>query len=148
MIEFFAQVRPDHSYHPMPMELDKVKAHKPNQIVRLKAYGTEKARSVPQLNTYFACCAETARNTENKRWNTKEKVDFQCRVNLHFVDPDLVVVKPNGDIQFSYRSISFKNLGHIDACGYFDRALEVMADFLDTTVEKLIEMAQSHMGEK
>ena len=145
MIEISAQLTPDYKYAPLPMDMEKAKEHKPNQIVRLKVYGTEKERSIKQMNTYWACCSEVANNTERKRWNTKNKVDFQLRVELDFRDKEFIAVRPDGEIQFRYLSIAFKNLKHIEACNYFDRAFEVMAKVLGCTVEKLIEMAKSNM---
>lgn len=146
MIEISAKITQDYKYAPLPMDIDKAKEHKPNQIVRLKVYGTEKARSVQQMNTYWACCQEVANNTEHPRWNTKKKADFQIRVELDFRDKDYIAVRPDGEIQFRYLSIAFENLKHIEACNYFDRAFECMAKFLKTTVDKLIEMAKANMG--
>lgn len=135
------------SFHPSSEEdLEISRGFKQNQILKCKLYGVEKPRSVEQMNLYWAGCQLVCENTENKLWNTKNKVDFQCRVDLHFVDPDLVVVKPDGTVIFSYRSIAFVNLGHIEACGYFDRAFGVQAKFLGTTVDELIKMTKERMG--
>ena len=73
------------------------------------------------------CCTKVADNTEDPQWNDKDKTDFQCRVALHFVDPKFTAVTPAGVVTFKYRSISFTNLKHMEACNYFDRAFEVMA---------------------
>ena len=108
---------------------EKAKEYKPYQIVRTKVYGIKKERSLVQLNLYWASCGFIADNTDNKQWNTKSKVDFQCRVGAHFVDPDLIVVRRDGSIQFSYRSIAFKNLAHIEACNYFSFAFAILVDF-------------------
>lgn len=114
--------------------------YKQNQILRCKLQGVKKPRSVRQLNLYWATCQIVADNTENKLWNTKEKVDFQCRVKQHFVDPDIISVLKDGTVIFNYRSISFANLAHIEACHYFDRAFEIMADFLGVDVDTLTNM--------
>lgn len=135
------------SYHPYGDEAqEQAKAHKENQIVVGRLRGTEKARSLKQLNTYWAACTFIANTIEHGQWNTKEKVDFHCRVALHFVDPSLIVVKPDGSVQFHYRSISFKNLNSIEANNYFNRAYETMAAcwnnyFKDNiTGEKIVEL--------
>ena len=146
MKELFVQHIRD-SFHPSSEEdLEISREYKQNQILRCKLYGVEKPRSVKQMNTYWATCQLVSENTENRLWNTKEKTDFQCRVELHFVDPDLVVVKPDGTVIFSYRSIAFINLGHAMACNYFDGAFVVMAKFLGTTTDKLIEMVKDRIG--
>jgi len=151
--EISAQKLPNshQDFRPLDMDLDIVRGYKPNQIVRMKIYGVRKPRSVKQLNTYWAVCKTVADNTENPQWNTKKKVDFQCRVKLHFVDPDLVAVKPDGTVVVYYLSIAFPNLGHIMACNYFDRAFEAMASFLSTketkvSVDQLVDMAKEGMG--
>ncbi len=145
MIEISAQLK-NGILHPLPMDAEKVREYHDNQILRCKVSGTEKARSIKQMNTYWACCNEVANNTERKRWDTKNKADFQVRVELDFRDKEYIAVRPDGEIQFRYLSISFANLKHIAACNYFDRAFEVMAKVLGCTVEKLIEMAKSNMG--
>jgi hypothetical protein len=115
------------------------KEYKLFQTVRNKVYGVRKQRSLAQLDLYFASCQFVADNTDHKQWNTKEKVDFQCRVAAHFVDPDLVVVKPDGTVLYSYRSIAFASLKHIEACHYFDQAFGAMTDFLNKVAWKHIE---------
>ena len=121
---------------------EKSKAFKLFQIVRILVYGIKKERSLKQLNTYWSACGFIADNTDWPRWNTKDKVDFQCRVGAHFVDPDLVVVKKDGSVHFSYRSIAFKNLEHIDACNYFDQAYGIMVDFWNATHEEKFDTDQ------
>ena len=146
MKELHCQLDAKHTLHPASeKDLEELKSFHPNQIVRCKVYGTRKERSISQLGTYWACCKLVANNLENPQWNTKDKVDFQCRVAIHFVDPNLVAVKPDGTVVFHYRSIAFNHLQHIEACQYFDRAFEVMAKALGTTPEKLIEMAKENM---
>lgn len=138
-------------FRPLDMDMDKAREYRVNQIVRLKSHGVKKPRSVKQLNTYWACCEIVSINTENPQWNTKLKVDFQCRVACHFVDPNLVAVKPDGTVVFSYRSIAFANLRHMEACNFFKNAYEAMASFLSTketkvSVDQLIDMAKEGMG--
>jgi|GEM_PF-2478251 len=124
---------------------EKLKEFKPNQIVNTRVSGTRKERSLRQLNTYWACCQTVADNTEDPGWNMKEKVDFVCRVQTHFVDPDLIFVRPDGTVQYGYRSIAFVNLAHIEACNYFDRAFAVMAKHLGISVDTLVEETQRNM---
>ena len=113
-----------------------------NQVVRVTVKGTRKQRSIRQLRLYWACCQTVADNTDDKQWRNKDSVDFQCRVATHFVDPALIAVRTDGTVQFSYRSISFANLKHIEANHYFTRAFEVMAAKLGVSVEKLVSNAQ------
>ena len=138
MKEIAVQLK-DKVLHPFAEEdLEVLKEYKQHQILKCRLQGIQKPRSYLQLKLYWSACKVVANNTDNKQWNSKDKVDFQCRVKLHFADPDTVVVKPDGTIVYKYRSIAFKNLSHIMACNYFDRAFEVMAKFLGITSEKLI----------
>ena len=124
---------------------EKIKDFKPNQLVTDRITGTRKERSIRQLGTYWACCTLVAENSDNPQWNTKEKVDFGCRVSIHFVDPNLRAVRSDGTIVEHYMSISFANLKHMEACRYFDRAFDVMAQAMGCSVEELIKEAQSQM---
>ena len=128
-------------------EVDKdiAKEYKPNQIVKLKIKGVQKPRSVKQLGTYFACCRLLSENTEDPKWNTYQKVDYQLRNRLQFYDHSMTLVI-EGNVQFKVRSISFKNLKHIEACNYFDRAFDMMAKFLGVDVETLIQEVKNRMG--
>jgi hypothetical protein len=144
--EISAQVIGPGRFQALDMDMEAARAYKRNQIVQLRVKGTQKPRSVKQLNLYWKCCGLVAENTVNPMWNTKEKVDFQCRTGLHFVDPDLVAVKADGTVVFSYRSIAFRNLRHIESCKYIDRAIQHMADFLGCTAKQLIAMAKEGMS--
>jgi len=113
-----------------------------NQLVRVKIYGTTKQRSLEQLRMFWACCRTVAENTEDPAWSTKSKVCFQVKVALHFVDPNMIAVRPDGTVVFQYRSISFRELKHIEANRIFDRSWEVMATKIGITVEKLLENSE------
>ena len=119
-------------------DAEKWKEFRENQVVRARCVGVQKPRSYRQLKTYFAGCREVAENTESGPWSTKEGVDFQLRVSLDFRDTSKVAVRPDGTVQFFYKSISFDNLKHLEACGYFTRAFELMAKTLGCTVEQLM----------
>ena len=139
-----ATILKNNTLHPFgETDYEILREFKPNSILRVKLSGVKKPRSYLQLKLYWSACNLVAENTEDPHWNTKDKVDFQCRVHTHFVDPDCVVVKPDKTVAFKYRSISFANLGHIEACNYFDQAFRVMAKFLmvpvDTFMQQVME---------
>jgi hypothetical protein len=137
--ELCIQTLPDGNIKPFSQEdMDKLKEYSAYQTLRCKVYGVRKQRSYQQLKMYWACCQTVADNSSHRMWNTKKSVDFQVRVLLHFVDADIVAVKPNGEVTFKYRSISFKELPHMEACNFFDRAFELMAKHLGITVETLL----------
>jgi len=119
--------------------------YKENQIVNLKISGTTKGRALEQLRLYWAACDFFAGYSEHENFNAKEKVDFQLRNKLQFYDMSLVFVN-NGVVTFNIRSISFKNLEHIEACQYFGKAFEIMANSLGVTVDAFIEEVKSNIG--
>ncbi|MCP4355290.1 MAG: hypothetical protein GY793_06585 [Proteobacteria bacterium] len=128
-------------------DIDKeiISGYKENQIVRLKVSGTRKQRSLVQLKTYWAACRLLAENTENGKWNTMKKVDWQLRNRLRFYDMDLTLVF-DGNVQFKVRSISFKNLKHIEACDYFTEAFSLMAKYLKIDVDKFMGEVKQRCG--
>lgn len=139
MIEIALQIKENYSLHPFSVEdLAELKEYKPNQVLKAKLTGCKKQRSYRQLKAYWSACKTVADNNESPGWRTKEQVDFQVRVALRFYDPELIIAKPDGSIAFHYRSIAYKNLKHIEACGYFSAAFEIMAKKLGCTVEELL----------
>ena len=134
----------NNTLHPYSEEdLEILREYKPHQLLKVKLSGVHKPRSYQQLKLYWTACRITSENTEDKNWNTKAKVDFQCRVHTHFADPDCVVVKKDGTVAFKYLSIAFANLSHIMACNYFEQAFSVMARFLGVPVDSLMEQVNN-----
>lgn len=136
MIEIAMQYK-NNSLHPFSKEdAEQLKAFKPNQILRGKISGIRKERSVPQLRLFFACCRTVLLNSEE--WEHTDQVKKFVKVKLDFVDMQKSIVVGNKVIPH-YRSISFKELKHMEACNFFDRAFEVLAKKIGVTVESLLE---------
>jgi len=121
---------------------DKWNEYKPNQLIRCKTYGVDKPRSYQQLKLFWGCCRTVAANNEDQHWNDEDKVAFQIKVELQFVDMEKTIVDSKGNVHLWYRSISYAELPHIMACRFFDRAFVVMAKKLKISVDKLLENAQ------
>ena len=121
--------------------------YKQFQLVRLKVYnvGDKKERSVTQLGLLHACIKLWSENSANTMTNTPEKAKFALKVALDFRDPNICFVRPDGVVQFQYRSFSFATLEHMEACGVIERAFEYIAKDMGITKEKLIEEAQDRM---
>jgi hypothetical protein len=120
---------------------DIIREYPTDKVLRLQVYGVKSPRSLRQINGYWACCQTVAGNCEDKDWDTKEKVDFQCRIATNFVNMK-ESVWDGKRMHFKYRSIAFRNLSHIKACDYFSRALEIMAAKIGVMVDKLLENSQ------
>ena len=121
-------------------DLEALREYKDNQVLRGRITGVEKPRSLQQLRLYWQLCKVVAENTDD--WPTKDAVDFNIRVALDFRDPSRVAVRPDGQVQFYYRSIAFANLRHIEANDFFTKAFEVMAKKLRVTVDELLANAE------
>lgn len=142
MKQFAAQVK-NKALHPFSQEdLEILQEFKDNQVVTVKVQGVQKERSYQQLKLFWACCRAVAENTNDQHWNNKDKVAFQVKVVLQFVDMDQTIVDSKGNVHLHYRSISFKNLPHMEANNFFDRAFVVMAKKLSITPAQLLENAE------
>lgn len=118
---------------------------KQNQPLVGDLHGTNKERSVIQLNLYWKACEVFAELTAEGEELTKKKIDWWLRNLLKFYDTEYTYVLPCGTVTFKCMSISFENLKHILACDYFDRAFFEMADHLKLTVEEFISVVKSKM---
>ena len=115
----------------------------------IQRVGEGRARSYAQLGLYWACCKLVADNTEDVDWNTAKKVDEMCKIAARHVDFWVHYQnRKTGETWCNIRtkSISFAELAHIEACGYFDQAFQSMADKLGITVDELEDAAKRRMG--
>ena len=119
--------------------------YKPNQVLKCKLQGVKKPRSLEQLGLFMACAKITAENTDDHNWNTKDKVVEQVKIKVRFIESYMVV---EGNVHMKTRSISFKNLPHMEACNFFEQGFKEMASFLQVTVDELVKMAQEKMGRR
>ena len=144
MKEIACQLRPEPCRHLMPFsdeDSEVLKDYKDHQILKVRLSGFKKPRSLIQLKLFWACCRTVSENTEDQHWNTAEKVAFQIKVALQFVDMSRTIVDSKGNVHLWYRSIAFKNLGHMEACRFFDRAFPIMAKKIGISVDKLLKNA-------
>ena len=118
-----------------------------NQPVRVKVYsiGAQKQRSNAQLNTLMACCQLVADNARQPQFNSKAKVKFAIKVHTDFRDPNITFVRPDGTVQFHYRSFGFDTLSHMESCNIFERGFDFLASILGISKDELIKEAQSKM---
>lgn len=109
------------------------------QILKVSVSGTTKARSYQQLKLWWAACRTVADNTNDREWDTPAKVALQVKIKLGHVDGYLVA---DGMIQVIPRSISYKELGHLEACHFFEKAWPVMAEKVGISVLELVDNAE------
>ena len=118
---------------------EKIMEYAENKIIDANLKGVTIPRSYEQLKLYFACCQKVSENTDDPQWETKEDVDFQCRVQCKIIDNIRVV---HGIAYIQVGSISYDQLSHLKACNYFDRAFDIMAKKIGVTVDELTAEAE------
>ena len=64
-------------------DIEDLRDFKENQVLRVKISGTRKARSLKQLRTYWAACSLLAENTDDPKWNDREKVSWQLKTGYN-----------------------------------------------------------------
>lgn len=148
MKEFIAQIRNGIPYPASDNDRDVIMSeYKQNQLIKCRATAISKGiePSVAQNNTLHACFQLVADNKDDPQFDTKEKVKFRTKVALHFIYEDRIAVRPDGTVQFDYRSFSFAELKNMERLRVFDRAFEYLADLLGITVDKLVAEAKKRM---
>jgi hypothetical protein len=143
MIEIAIQQQHNGLLKPFAIEdSEALKNFKPNQILRAKITGIRKERSVRQNAMLHACIKCVADNTEDKQWDTPEKVKIQLKHALHFYKA--TVVLPDGSIHFELDSFAFKNLSQMDANKICDRSWLILAKKIGITTEILLANAERY----
>ena len=125
-------------------DLEKWSNYKDNQVVKAKISGFQKQRSVHQLGLLMACIKIVVDNTENENWSSKERAKLSLKAMLNYVDSSASIVYQNKVI-IKYRSFSFKDLKHMEACKLFDRAFPLLAGVIGITEDELIANAKAKM---
>lgn len=119
-----------------------------NQPVHYKAYrvGKKMEPSLEQHGLLFACFTLVLKNNNKPYMQTKEGVKEACKVGIDFRDPGFVMVRPDGGVQFRYRSYSFKDLPPSrERDQIMQKSFEWCASTLGITVEDMIAEAKSRM---
>lgn len=109
---------------------------------------SKRQRSYEQLGLYWAGCKYVSENTEDRDWNTPEKVDEQCKIVAKHYEYWLYyenVKTGEKTLNIKTRSIAFANLAHIEACGYFTDAFTILAEKLKMTVDDFVEAVKERM---
>lgn len=120
---------------------------KRNQLAtgRFTKIGKGMEPSIVQGNLLHACFALVSDNSSNPQHRTKESTKMACKIGIDFRDPSLVFVRPDGMVQFSYRSFSHKALQGKKRDEVIQKAFEWCADALCITVDELIVEAKNRM---
>jgi len=136
MKELHMQLK-DWKLNPFSQEdLEILKHFLPNQVVKVKLFGTTKERSLKQNKRVHAMFRDVSKNTDDLQWNTPEKVKRQVKIKMQFVDMDRTAVS-NGIVYVSYRSFAFDKMEQPEANRVYNDAKLICADFLGVDPEVL-----------
>jgi len=127
-------------------DVEMMRHYKPNQRVLAHIEEGEKLGvSIPQFGLYWACCELVALNTEDRQWNTKEKVDLQARLGSGWIDKKKIVVLPDGTVHTPVKSLSHATINQFVFNNFMSLALDIMATKIGVTIEQLVYMAKQNM---
>lgn len=148
MIKTTAQIKinaGERYLHPVQDDVSELRHNEPVEIT-IKRLSAVKQRSVIQFGLLMKACEVVSNNTEDPSWDTKEKVKIQIKEKADYKDYSKAVTLHNGFTYIPYRSFSFSDLKHFEACKVFQIGFEYMASFLGyDDVEEFIEFVKSHM---
>lgn len=131
-----------------PEDLESLKEEfKRNQLItgRFTKIGKGSEPSIVQGNLLHACFALVSDNSDNPQHRTKQSTKMACKIGIDFRDPSLVFVRPDGMVQFSYRSFSHKTLRGKERDEVIDKAFFWCADVVGMTVDEMVAEAQKRM---
>lgn len=113
-----------------------------NQTVKAKLTAAQKPRSLKQLRTYWKLCKIWSDNSTRVEYANEKLVDWRIRNALQFYDTSFIFVNiKTGQVNFKVRSISFKNLKHMEACNFFDQAFDLISKAMKVPLDELIRRA-------
>lgn len=132
-----------------PEDLEEIgKEYKKNQLVtgRFTRVGKADIPSIEQGNTLHACFALVSDNSKNPQHRTKQTTKMACKIGIDFRDMSMVMVRPDGGVQFFYRSFSHKGLpAGMEREQVIQKAFDWCAGVLGITVDEMITEAKSKM---
>ena len=108
---------------------DTLKAFHPNQIVRVKVYGTRKERSVQQNKWVHNMFRHVASNTSDPEWSDEFKVKFQVKMIMKFFEDTVTVI--GKQVYFQMRSFAFDRMEVPEANRIFNDVLLICAQKID-----------------
>lgn len=127
-------------------DVEALKAYPFNKLLKNKITGELKERSVLQLRLYWGACRYLAKQLSDHENVLNEKdIDFDVKTKVAKENPSMIKrFKMIGGVMYIEPiSISFPNLKHLDACKYFDKAFQIMADTVDMPVEQFIAVVKA-----
>lgn len=115
----------------------------------IKKITDKRQRSYEQLKLYWLACRYIAFNSDDIHWDNPKKVDHQIRIKCHHYESVIYFCNKHGEqqMQIIFKSISFADLTHLDACSYFDDAFKFMAEQMEMNKDEFMDAVMGSIGE-
>ena len=135
MIEIATQIR-DNTLIPFSEEdAEKLKGYRENQVIRARLTGAKKPRSYRQLKLFWVYCKILSENNDDPNFATKDLVAEWVKIKLRHIESWMTI---NNSVHIKTKSISFQDLPHLEACGFFDRAFDLIEKRLGVTHDEML----------
>jgi len=120
---------------------------KVNQLIVLRAtrLNSEYEPSIEQNGLLHACFKLVSDNSEALHLQTPEHVKLSCKLGIGFVDPKVVIVRPDGGVQLLPRSFAFDKLRGKERNSIIEKAFEWLAETLGLTIDEMVAEAKQRM---
>ena len=97
----------------------------------IKQISEKRQRSHEQLSLYWVGCRFIADISDDVSFDSSDKVDEQCKIHArHYRGWIHYHNQKTGEMSLNImtRSVSYAELGHLEACGYFDKAFKFQTE--------------------
>ena len=109
--------------------IKKIDEYKPNQLVHFNPVGETDERSAKQIRLYWQACKFVSERVGGWNFENYKRVDTYIRSECDLYDLENAVKDVQGNFTYApLLSISFHNMKHLKACGYFKEAYETMCN--------------------
>ncbi len=127
--------------------------YKKNQLVSIQVTGGESARSIPELNLWYACMKIVAEDNDcidgDQEWDTVWKVKMQAKMALKFFAQDekgaICIWLEDGGECFKEGSLEFTKATQARSHAFIKEAIPYIASKIGLDAETLVNRAKSRM---
>ena len=127
-------------------DIDELKTYPFHKILKNKITGELKERSLIQLRLYWGACRFLAKQlSDHQHQFDAADIDFEIKRRVAKKAPALVKVFNllDGGNAVGFISIAMKNMKHLEACRYFDKAYPLMGDMIGKTADEFVVLVKA-----
>ena len=114
-------------------DIEELKAYPFNKILKDRITGELKERSLIQLRLYWGACRFLAKQlSDHLNQFDENDIDYEIKSRVAKKAPALVKFFKliGGGNALGFISIAMKNMKHLEACKYFDKAFPLMGEMI------------------